>query len=293
MQVAQPAGFVTHRVEGALGDWTAVEWRPAHLRGVVDRLWDFSGRVAHPRERVLPTGRLQLVVHLDRRYGIVGPRGVEPCPALVLSGQYTRPYVIEAPASPSTVLGVEFTPEGAWRVLRRPLHDLGGIDVDLGDLLGTSLARALAERCAGAADAYGRLHAAAAWIGGRLHGSADVEAPIGWIAGRIRARRGHVAIGPLRQAAGLTASALATRFREQIGVTPKVYARLHRFQHAAARLRQGEAPLDVALAAGYYDQPHLTAEFRELSGLTPAAFASTPGYETGVNVPEGHAASTT
>jgi AraC-like DNA-binding protein len=290
MQIAQPAALVTHRVEGVLGDWTAVEWRPSDLRGVVDRLWDFSGRVAHPRERVLPTGRLQLVVHLDQRYGVVGRDGVEPCAALVMSGQYTRPFVIEAPPTPSTVLGIEFTPEGAWRVLRRPLCDLAGLDVDLRDLVGTSAAAQLAEWCAGAADAPGRLQTAAAWIAERLRGAADVEAPIAWIAGRIRARRGDVAIGPLRQAAGLTASALATRFREQIGVTPKVYARLHRFQHAAARLRQGESPLDVALAAGYYDQPHLTAEFRELSGLTPASFASALGYETGVNVPEGPAA---
>ena len=43
----------------------------------------------------------------------------------------------------------------------------------------------------------------------------------------------------------------------------------------------------MALDAGYYDQPHLTAEFRELSGLTPAAFAASLGYETGVNLPEG------
>jgi AraC-like DNA-binding protein len=289
MRVAQPDGFVTHRVAGALGDWTAVEWRPPHLRGVVERLWHFSGRVAHPRERVLPTGRLQLIVHLDERYGVVGPHGVERCAPLVLSGHYTRPYVIEAPAAPATVLGIELTPEGAWRVLRRPLHVLAGVDVDLRDLVGAAPGSELGAHCAAASEAGGRLQAAAAWIEARLHGAGDVEAPIAWIAGRIRARRGNVAIGALREAAGLTASALVTRFREQIGVTPKVYARLHRFQHAAERLRQGESPLDVALAAGYYDQPHLSAEFRELSGLTPASFAATPGYQTGVNVPEGSA----
>src|SRR5688572_21356409 len=96
--------YVTHRVDGELGCWTAVEWRPAHLRGTVDRLWHFTGRVAHPRERVLPTGLLQLVVHLDRRYAIVRDGEVEPCPALVMSGQQTQPFVIQAPDGPSTVL---------------------------------------------------------------------------------------------------------------------------------------------------------------------------------------------
>ena len=108
--------YLTHRVDGELGCWTAVEWRPVHLRDAVERFWHFTGRTAHPRERVLPTGLLQLVVHLDARYGVVREGGVERCPALVMSGQQTQSSVIEAPSGPSTVLGVELTPEGAWRL---------------------------------------------------------------------------------------------------------------------------------------------------------------------------------
>jgi methylphosphotriester-DNA--protein-cysteine methyltransferase len=278
--------WITHRIDGDLGCWTAVEWRPVRLRGAVERLWHFTGRTAHPRERVLPSGLLQLVVHLGDRYGIVRDDGIARCPPLVMSGQQTRPFVIQAPEAACTVIGIEFTPEGAYRLLRRPLHDLTGQDVDLGDLVGRDAA-ALADRCdAVAADPRRCLAAAAAWIEARL-GPPDVADPaIDWIAGRIRRQRGNVAIGALRDAAGLTAARLAAGFRAQVGVTAKVYARLQRFHHAAARLRAGGSPIAVALDAGYYDQPHLTAEFRELSGLTPAAFAASLGYETGVNVPE-------
>ena len=278
--------YVTYRVDGRLGCWTAIEWRPAHLRDVVERLWHFSGRTAHPRERVLPTGQLQLVVHLDRRYALVRDGHVEPCPALVMSGQQTRPFVIQAPDGPSTVLGLEFTPEGAYRLLRRPLHDLAGHDVALGDLVGSEADR-LADRCDSAGgDARACLAAAAAWVEARLPVAPALDPSIAWVAGRIRGRRGNVSIGALRDGAGLSAARLAAGFRAQVGVTAKTYARLHRFHYAAARLRAGGSPLDVALDAGYYDQPHLTAEFRELSGLTPAAFAASLGYETGVNVPE-------
>jgi methylphosphotriester-DNA--protein-cysteine methyltransferase len=204
-----------------------------------------------------------------------------------MSGQQTQPFVIEAPEGASTVLGIEFTPEGAWRLLRRPLHDLAGQDVELCDLVGAEAAR-LADRChATAGDARACLSAAAAWIETRLGRAPAVDPPIAWIADRIRRRRGNVVIGALRDATGLSAARLAAGFREQIGVTAKTYARIHRFHHAAARLRAGGSPLEVALEAGYYDQPHLNADFRELSGLTPASFAATPGYETGVNVPEG------
>lgn len=279
-------GWITHRIDGELGRWTAVEWRPASLRGVVERLWHFTGRTAHPRERVLPSGQLQLVVHLGDHYGVVRDGGIARCPALVMSGQQTQPFVIQAPDTAATVVGIEFTPEGAYRLLRRPLHDMAGQDVDFGDLVGRDAAE-LADRCdAVAGDARACLAAAAAWIDGRL-GSADgVDPAIAWIAGRIRRRRGDVAIGALRDTAGLTAARLAAGFRAQIGVTAKTYARIHRFRHAAAGLRAGRSPIDVALDAGYYDQPHLTVEFRELSGMTPAAFAASLGYETGVNVPE-------
>ena len=82
----EPVSYVTYRVDGGLGCWTAIEWRPAHLRGIVERLWHFTGRTAHPRERVLPSGLLPLVVHLDRRYALVRDGRVELCPALVMSG---------------------------------------------------------------------------------------------------------------------------------------------------------------------------------------------------------------
>jgi AraC-like DNA-binding protein len=96
-----------------------------------------------------------------------------------------------------------------------------------------------------------------------------------------------VAIAGLRDAAGFTATRLATAFREQIGTTPKVYARLHRFQHAIERIRAGGGRLaDIALDTGYYDQAHFADEFRELSGLTPKGYAATVDYGLGVNVPE-------
>ena len=276
--------YLTHRVDGELGCWTLVEWRPAHLRDAVERFWHFTGRTALPRERVLPSGLLQLVVHLDARYGIVRDTGVERYPALVMSGQRAQPFVIEAPEGASTLFSIEFTPEGAWRLLGRPLYELAGQDVDLRDLVGAEAAR-LADRCdATAGDARACLSAAAAWIEARVGRAPAVDPPIAWVAERIRRRRGNVVIGALRDAAGLSAARLAAGFREQIGVTAKTYARIHRFHHAAARLRAGGSPLEVALEAGYYDQPHLNADFRQLSGLTPASFAAMPSY--GDNVPE-------
>jgi AraC-like DNA-binding protein len=61
-------------------------------------------------------------------------------------------------------------------------------------------------------------------------------------------------------------------FSETLGLSPKQYARLARIRAAADRA--GRTPLArLALETGYYDQAHLTTEFRALMGVPPAAFA--------------------
>lgn len=68
---------------------------------------------------------------------------------------------------------------------------------------------------------------------------------------------------------GYSARTLDRVFTQVVGVPPKVYARIARFQRALALLTQPIALTEVALAAGYFDQPHLTREFRALAGQTP------------------------
>jgi AraC-like DNA-binding protein len=66
---------------------------------------------------------------------------------------------------------------------------------------------------------------------------------------------------------------LRRAFRDTVGMSPKAFARLARFHRAvrAARedLRGGWGR--IAVDAGYYDQAHLIAEFRDLAGVTPRA----------------------
>jgi transcriptional regulator GlxA family with amidase domain len=66
------------------------------------------------------------------------------------------------------------------------------------------------------------------------------------------------------------------RFRNQLGITPKAYARLLRFGHATALLMEtspARTLAHVATEAGYYDQSHLTRDFTALAGMTPGTYA--------------------
>jgi AraC-like DNA-binding protein len=167
------------------------------------------------------------------------------------------------------VLGIRLYPAGAYALLATPLRAITGLVVELRDLVG-STADELIERCREATSAEARFRITAAWIAARVGGARPVEPAVAWAAAEIESRNGDVPITELRVETGFSKTRLATAFRDQIGVPPKLFARIVRFRRALAMVESGASPLaDVALAAGYYDQPHFNAEFRELSGLTP------------------------
>jgi AraC-like DNA-binding protein len=77
----------------------------------------------------------------------------------------------------------------------------------------------------------------------------------------------------LARHAGLTPSRLSQAFRRELGVTPHAYQRAVRIERAKHLLRAGMSPAAVAADAGFYDQAHLTHNFRRLVGVTPARYA--------------------
>jgi AraC-like DNA-binding protein len=277
----------TQHVDSPLGRWAHSEWSPARLAGVVERISFFEGTLTFPRERVFPDGRIELNLQLGEPHRLVRGGESEPFPAACLSGLAPSSFVIEAPPGPCRVLGVRLSPAGAYALLARPLSELTGITVDLGDLFGPAAAE-LMERCREAADGEEILRITADWIAGRLARSPAADPAIAWTAAQIESRSGAVSIAELRERTGLSKTRLATVFREQIGLTPKHYARIHRFRRVLDLLRRREEPLaETALAAGYYDQPHMNAEFREMAGLTPGEFLAAVRYPGSASLAEG------
>lgn len=86
---------------------------------------------------------------------------------------------------------------------------------------------------------------------------------------------GDLRIGDLAQAVGWSRRHFVSRFRDTLGVTPKVAARVFRFERACWPMRRRVALADVAAASGYYDQAHLSREWRELAGCAPRDWIAT------------------
>ena len=67
---------------------------------------------------------------------------------------------------------------------------------------------------------------------------------------------------------------------EQIGFSPKQFARIARFDHAVRRVRSrpSEQLSGIAFHTGYADQAHMTRDFRAIGGIRPADLRR-PGAE--------------
>ena len=273
----------SQRLDSDLGCWKHTEWRPAPghpLAWAVDRVWDFDGTLSNPRERVFPNGMVELIVQLDDLHVDVLQTGAVLTPATCVTGIHSRALVVESPRSRCRVIAARLRPRGAWAVLGHPLGELANRTSDLEDLLG-SAARELADRCHGAGSGTERVQRLVAWLQRRLLRSPPetADSAAGWVADRIVGTHGRVVIGALREKAGLSDARLSTLFQEQVGITPKRYARIHRLSLALDLLRRSNLDLArIALDAGYYDQPHMNGEFREMAGLTPAQFRAGSHY---------------
>lgn len=153
--------------------------------------------------------------------------------------------------------------------------DLSGRVVSLEDVWGRDAGRA-----------EDRLRAAASWderfmitadaLGRRLNTrpSLDPEVAAAWRL--MLTSRGRVRVDSLASELGWSRKRLWSRFRSQIGLTPKRAARLVRFDHAAHLLAADNAAARVAAAGGYADQAHLHREVAAFTGMTPTGLAAAP-----------------
>lgn len=254
--------------DSALGRWTSVTRRPhAAIEGYTLGYAGFRGVMRLSRELRLPSGLPALVVNFGSPFRVVGADSVTSRHAdISVTGIHSRPFVTETPES-RDLLVVNLTPVGARRLLGVAMHQLANRWVPLDDVLGGE-----------ARDLSGRLHDAQSWddrfaildafMLGRLGQESAPSRDLGRAWRRISAGG---AVADLARDLGVSHKHLITRFHDQVGLAPKLVARLGRFNRLL-RLARQEARIDwaaTAQACGYFDQAHLINEVRDFSGATP------------------------
>jgi AraC-like DNA-binding protein len=239
------------------------------LAKLVEYVWASQGAPAHAKERVVPTGTLELCVSLvegkGRIYDTAGRDRWFSGGALV-SGAYRRPFTFDTHENAS-VVGVHFRAGYAGVVLGVPPGELIDRHVDLEALWGRR-ARQLGERLCAATTTHQRFAILEAELASRLderHLHPAVTYALDGLA------RPEVRVGDIAKGASLSQRRLIELFTATVGLTPKRFGRVLRFHRATALARS--AAFDwtrVAHECGYYDQAHLIRDFRELAEVRPS-----------------------
>lgn len=233
---------------------------------------------------MLPDGTTELVVHRERpflRYAAAG--SAERQASTLFVGPMRSPVVL-LPDGAAEVAAVRFRPNGAFALLNVPQHHLQDAIADVSALdipwlRGTVRA---AQEASSVEAAMGILEAGLLERvkSTRVRIDARVEAVIAAIDDAAGACR----IDALAAVAGSGRRHLERLFRDQVGLTPKAYARVVRFTAAAARLTEepSAALADVSHDGGYFDQSHMIRDFLAFAGRTPEQFRARLGELTRV-----------
>jgi AraC-like DNA-binding protein len=247
------------------------------LTAFIDSIWVWRNDPSpHALERILPTGAAQLIVNLKedqtRLYDPELPSRSVATSGTVLAGVQSRYQVIDT-SEQEFVAGIVFKPGGTVPFFRVPSHETSDADTPLDALWGRARTAALRERLLESACPNTMLDALEAalleiWTPSGAHPavsfalSAFDRAPL------------MPSITAVIDKVGLSAKRFIERFKIDVGLTPKRYCRIRRFQRAVSQVHRG-SDIDwaaVALDCGYFDQAHFIHDFKSFSGLTPTGY---------------------
>jgi AraC-like DNA-binding protein len=253
------------------------------LSQFVHLLWLYEGYTQpHAKERILPTGEMELVINLlEDESRVYDPDNTNRCqtfPGALVSGAHSTYQVIDT-AEQSSVIGVHFRPGGAFPFLRMPAGELRDTTISLDTLWGRT-ALNLRDQLVAAPSHQDRfeileqvllaelLRGASKTILQDRH--AAVQFALRWFVAKP-----HVTtMANVSRRIGLSPKRFIQVFRDETGFTPKVFCRIRRFQQALDRMegRKSVEWVSVAQDCGYFDQAHFIHDFRAFSGINPSAY---------------------
>jgi AraC-like DNA-binding protein len=191
-----------------------------------------------------------------------------------VAGLHTAPSFVRGENGSWACIELRLTPLGARRLLGRPMHELTNRTLELPELLPQS--HELLERLR-ELDAWAdRFALVEAFLARRFAESGTLAPGVEWSWRWLYRSKGRAPITAIATELGWSHRRLIARFRDHLGLTPKQFARIVRFDRAVQSLHRTPRPslAGVAHDCGYCDQAHMNRDFRELAGTTPAALVA-------------------
>ncbi len=224
----------------------------------------------------MPTGEATIVFNLhDDAIRIYCPEDVSRYSSFghaVLSGARSNFFVIDT-AGQQRVVGIQFYPGGAFPFFRMPADEAQNSEINLEDLWRSRSAE-LRERMLAAPSAQAIFRILEQDLLAQLARPLELHPAVRYALQHMR-RAPHIAtVQSVTEKIGLSQRRFIALFRQQVGLPPKMYCRVRRFQLVLHTLHQMDEVewAQIALDCGYYDQAHFIHDFQAFSGITPTAY---------------------
>ena len=230
------------------------------LSDLVGLFWYWRGyEFSQARERILPAGTVELVIKLnDGGSGIAGPS--------------SRFFEIERRME-DELLGIHFKEGGAFPFFPFPISDLHNRGSSVAETWGTAIADELIDRVHKSSSIDAIFRVLEKWLLFAAERPLRRHSAVEYAMKEFR-RNPAVSSDELAKKIGFSQRRFIQLFREEVGLTPKLFCRVQRFQQVIQGLKNRDQIdwADVALGAGYYDQAHFIHDFREFTGFAPTEY---------------------
>ena len=242
------------------------------LRDVVRCYWFLTGAAGEGAgDPALPDGSPELILSLGDPFVAVSPDGGErPQPRVFLVGQITGPFHVR-PTGSVDLVGIRLEAgEAAWLVddIRALTDTWADVALRHDGALG-----AMSAQVGGLRGAEARVRGLDATLPALVARGPAPDWSVRAAVQAIRASSGRVDLAELAARLRSSSRTLQRLFNAEVGITPKLLARIVRFQRVFGAWREDPSSLSrVAAECGYFDHAHLVRDFRELAGVAPARF---------------------
>jgi len=223
-------------------------------------------------ERVVPNGFVEMTFHFSDRLMKIAET-CEMQPGVIISGQKTGFFDV-LPTGRTEMLSVQFYPHSTGLFFPFPVSELTDYSLHLADAVG-AVARELEEQLHELSSLEERVTHIERFLLQLLTRSSSYQwNRICHSIQLINTSKGIVPVSELADAACLSRKQHEREFKKMVGLSPKQYLKVIRFQAALYVHQQfpGASLTELAYRCGYFDQSHMINDFRQLSGITPGQY---------------------
>ncbi len=226
------------------------------------------------KPRIYPTGFTELIFHYGDKYMHIDKNNAKTLqPAFLFTGQSSEFYDI-SPTGKVGLIAVTFKPDAAKLFLKLPINEVENNFVALEDILGIAARNIEYELCISKSNSN-RIQIIEEFL---IHQLKELYTEdhkrINYSINKINQQRGLVSVKSLADYACLSTKQFNRKFTEFVGMKPKQFTQIVRFQNAIynQQIQSVKNLTELAYKCGYYDQAHFTNEFKSYTGYAPKDF---------------------